>query len=126
MLLAFLDKDDPRFEKASAHVMNVSLRQDIFVPSATMLELDLELKTHGVGRDPRMEIHFRLARLIPQSRVLPLTSEILGKTAELSKDAKWRGSYFNTMIVATGLEYGAESAITTDRKFTNLGPRIAF
>jgi predicted nucleic acid-binding protein len=91
-----------------------------------MLELDLELKTHGVGRDARMEIHFRLARLIPQSRVLPLTSEILGKTAELSKDAKRRGSYFDTMIVATGLEYGADSAITTDRKFTNLGLRIAF
>ena len=126
VLLAFLDEDDPRFEKASAHVLNVSLRQDILVPSATMLELDLELKTHGVGREARMEIDSRLARLIPQSRVLPLTSEILGKSAELSKDAKWRGSYFDTMIVATGLEYGADSAITTDRKFAKLGLRIVF
>jgi len=69
VLLAFLDKGDPRFEKASVHVLGISLRQDIFVPSAIMLELDLELKTHVVNDEARVDIHSRLARLIPQSRV---------------------------------------------------------
>ncbi len=104
VLLAFLDDSDPRFEKANAHVQTISFRQDILVPSATMLELDLELKTHGVDDTARAGIHERLARLIPSSRVLPLTSEVLGRAAELSKTAKWRGSYFDTMIAATGLE----------------------
>jgi predicted nucleic acid-binding protein len=45
VLLAFLDDKDPRFEKASSHVQAISFRRDILVPSATMLELDLELKT---------------------------------------------------------------------------------
>jgi len=55
-----------------------------------------------------------------------LTSDILGRAAELSKTAKWRGSYFDTMIATTGLEYEADSAITTDRKFSNLGLKITF
>jgi len=126
VLLAFLDDNDPRFEKANAHVQTISFRQDILVPSATMLELDLELKTHGVDDTARAGIHERLARLIPSSRVLPLTSEVLGRAAELSKTAKWRGSYFDTMIAATGLEYKADAAITTDRKFANLGLKITF
>jgi predicted nucleic-acid-binding protein len=126
VILAFLDKEDSRFDKASAHIQGISLRQDILVPSATMLELDLELKTHGVDDAARVEIHARLATLIPSSRVLPLTSEILGRAAGLSKGARWRGSYFDTMIAATGLEYGADSAITTDRKFSQLGLRVTF
>jgi predicted nucleic-acid-binding protein len=126
VLLAFLDKDDQRFEKANTHVLGISLGQDIFVPSATMLELDLELKTHGLKDESRADIHSRLARLIPQSRVLPLTPAVLARTAGLAKGAKWRGSYFDTMIAATGLEYGADSAITTDRKFAKLGLQITF
>jgi predicted nucleic-acid-binding protein len=126
VLLAFLDKDDPRFEKANAHVQGISLGQDILVPSATMLELDLELKTHDMNDEARVDIHSRLARLIPQSRVLPLTPAVLARTADLAKGAKWRGSYFDTMIAATGLEYGADSAITTDRKFAKLGLQITF
>ena len=55
-----------------------------------------------------------------------MTSEVLGRAAELSKAAKWRGSYFDTMIVATGLEYKADAAITSDRKFLNLGLKITF
>jgi hypothetical protein len=46
-------------------------------PLATMLELDLELKTHGLKDEARADIHSRLARLIPESRVLPLTPPYL-------------------------------------------------
>ena len=126
VLLAFLDKDDARFQKANAHVLDIGTKQDILVPSATLLELDLELKTHGIDAEARVDIHSRLARLIPQGRMLPLTPGVLSRTAELSKGAKWRGSYFDTMIAATGLEFGADSAITTDRKFSKLGLVITF
>jgi predicted nucleic acid-binding protein len=111
----------PGLKRPAPTSRGISSTQDILVPSATMLELDLELKTHGVNDSTRAEIHARLARLIPSSRVLPLTSEVLGRAAELSKVARWRGSYFDTMIAATGLEYKADAAITTDRKFSNLG-----
>jgi hypothetical protein len=36
------------------------------------------------------------------------------------------GLLFDTMIAATGLEYKADAAITTDRKFSNLGLKTTF
>lgn len=125
VLIAFRDRIDPRYKRANEYV-EISLRQEIFVPSATLLEFDLELTAHGVSDQTRASIHSTLARLIPHGRILPLTPTVLGRTAELSKLATWRGAYFDTMIAATGLEYGADFVITTDRKFSRLGIKTIF
>ncbi len=126
LLVAFRDRSDPRYRKANEYIVDISLRKDTFVPSATLLEFDLELKAHGFGDEARASIHSTLARLIPRSRVLPLTPDVLRRAAELSRVASWRDSYFDTMIAATGLEFGADSAITTDRKFSRLGIKPVF
>jgi predicted nucleic acid-binding protein len=126
VLLAYLDKKDPRHEKAVEYVFDIGLRRDLFVPSVTLLELDLELKAHRVQDETRDSTHSRLARLIPENRVVPLTSAMLGRATKLSKVANWKSSYFDTLIAATGLEFGADSAITTDRKFARLGIKPVF
>jgi predicted nucleic-acid-binding protein len=126
VLLAYLDEKDPRNQEASEYVLDIELKTDIFVPSATLLELDLELKTHGVGGQARTALHSKLARVVPRARVLPLIPAVLARATELSKSATWRASYFDTMIAATGLEFGADSAITTDRKFARLGIEPVF
>ena len=126
LLAAFRDKTDPRYRKANEYVVDISLKRDIFVPSATLLEFDLVLKAHGYGDEARADIHSTLSRLIPRSRVLPLTPDVLRRAAELSRVATWRDSYFDVMIAATGLEFGADSAITTDRKFAKLGIEPVF
>jgi predicted nucleic acid-binding protein len=126
VLLAYLDKEDPRHEKAVEYVFDIELKPDIFVPSATLLELDLELKAHRVPYETRDTTHSRLARLIPQARVTPLTPSMLDRATKLSRLATWRSSYFDTLIAATGLELGAESAITTDRNFSKLGIEPVF
>lgn len=86
----------------------------------------MELEAHGIRDETGAVIHSKLARLMPQNKVLPLTSAVLRRTAELSKVADWRDSYFDTMIAATGLEYGADSVVSTDRKFAKLGLRAVF
>jgi|SRR5208283_1986124 len=126
VLLAYLDREDPRHDKAVEYIFDIGLRQDIFVPSVALLELDLELKAHGVPYETRDTTHSRMARLIPQNKVTPLTSAILGRATKLSRLATWRSSYFDTLIAATGLEFGAESAITTDRNFSKLGIEPVF
>ncbi len=126
VLLAYLDKKDLRHGKANEYVFDIGLRQDLFVPSVTLLELDLELKAHGVRDETRVVLHSKLVRLIPQNRILPLTPAVLKRSAELSRLVTWRDSYFDTLIVATGLEFGADSAITTDRKFSKLGIKPIF
>ena len=126
VLIAFRDRSDPVFKKANEYVTEINLRQDVLVPSATFMEFDLELKSHGIKADSRAEIHSTLAGLVSSSRVLPLTPDVLRRSAELSKVATWRGSYFDTLIAATGLEFGADSVITTDRKFSRLGIKPVF
>jgi predicted nucleic acid-binding protein len=126
VLIAYLDEKDPRSQKATEYVLDIELKPDIFVPSATLLEFDLELKTHGVPVDAREALHFKLARAIPRARILPLTPAVLARATALSRDAAWRDSYFDTMIAATALEFGANSAITTDRRFSKLGIEPVF
>ncbi len=126
VLIAYLDEEDPRNQKATEYVLDIELKPDIFVPSATLLEFDLELKTHGVLAEARAALCSKLARVIPRARVLPLIQAVLARATELSKSAAWRDSYFDTMIAATGLEFGAGSAITTDRKFSRLGIEPVF
>ena len=70
--------------------------------------------------DARNEIHSRMTRLIPRKKVLPLTPSVLGRASQLAKIARWRVSYFGTLIVSTGLENDAESAISTDHGFVQL------
>ena len=126
VLIAFVDQNDPRHEKAGKYILDISAESDVFVPSATLLEFDLELKTHGVSDADRERVHSRLGRLIPQNRVLPSTPAVLGRAAQLARKARWRGAYFDTMIVATGLESGAVSALTTDHRFPKLGLPATF
>ena len=126
VLIAFRDRSDPLFKRANEHIIEVGLRQDILVPSATLMEFDLELKSHGESSESRAGIHSTVAGLIPRSKVLPLTPGVLRRASELSQTATWRGSYFDTLIAATGLEFGADEAITTDRKFSKLGIEPVF
>jgi predicted nucleic acid-binding protein len=126
VLIAYLDEKDPRNQKATEYILDIELKPDIFIPSATLLEFDLELKTHGVLDDARAELHSKLARVIPKTRVLPVLPAVLARATALSKSAAWRDSYFDTLIAATGLEFGADSAVTTDRKFSKFGLKPVF
>lgn len=126
VLIAFRDRNDPHFKKANEHVIEIGLSQDVLVPSATLMEFDLELKSHGESGESRADIHSTVSGLIPPGKVLSLTPGVLRRAAALSKTADWRGSYFDTLIAATGLEFGADEAITTDRKFSRLGIKPVF
>jgi len=126
VLLAYLDKNDLRHLKAMEYVFDIGLGDGLFVPSATMHELGMELKTHGIHSDQRKVAYSRLTRLLPQGRILPSVPSVFRRAAELSQEATWRDSYFDTLIAATGLEYGADSVVTTDRKFAKLGLKPVF
>ncbi|MDG6924956.1 MAG: type II toxin-antitoxin system VapC family toxin [Nitrososphaerota archaeon] len=126
VLIALRDRNDPFFKKANEHVIEIGLSRDILVPSATLMEFDLELKSHGESSESRADIHSTVAGLVPPGKVLSLTPGVLRRAAELSETATWRGSYFDTLIAASGLEFGANEVITTDRKFAKLGIEPVF
>ena len=60
VLLAFSNRDDPLNQKASEYVFEMSNGQDILVPSAVLMEFDLELKTHGISDKDRERLHSKL------------------------------------------------------------------
>jgi predicted nucleic-acid-binding protein len=126
VLIAFSNENDPLNEKASKYVFEIGVGQDILVPSAALLEFDLELKTHGIDDKNRERLHSKLRQLISQDKVLPLTPAVLERASRISPKAKWRGAYFDTLIVATGLESGAASVLTTDHRFSKLGLPATF
>jgi len=68
VLMAYLDEKDPRNQKATEYILDIELKPDIFVPSATLLEFDLGLKSHGVLAEPRAALHSKLSRVIPQDQ----------------------------------------------------------
>lgn len=59
VLVAYVNPLDPRCENATRHITSISEKEEIFVPSATLLEFDLELKAHEVS-DERETVHSRL------------------------------------------------------------------
>ena len=126
VLLAYLDRSDFRHTKAIEYIHDIGLRDDLFIPSATMHEVDLEIKAHGILYGERAGAYSILSRLIPKNRILPSTPSVFRRSSELSKTTTWRSPYFDTLIAATGLEYGADSVITTDRKFAKLGLKPVF
>lgn len=126
ILVAFRDKNDPFYRKANEYIVEISLRDDLLVPSATLLEFDMEMKAHGYDANSRAVLHSSLGGMVPLSRILPISPNVLRRASDLSKVATWRSSYFDTLIAATGLEYGADSVITTDRKFAKLGLKPVF
>jgi len=126
VLVAYRNRSDPYYRKANEYMVEITLKDDTLIPSATLMELDLELKAHGYSDRSREEIHASLAGIIPRDRILPLTPQSLRRAAELATTATWRGSYFDSLIAASGLEFGANQVITTDRKFSKLGIEPVF
>jgi len=82
VLIAFSAENDPLNVKASEYMFEVGIGKDMFVPSATLLEFDLELKTHGIEDKDREKLHSNLKRLIPTNRVLPLTPSVLERASQ--------------------------------------------
>lgn len=88
VLIAYINPLDARCEKVTKHVTSLGEESDIFVPSASLVELDLELKTHNVSDEEREAIYSRLARLIPTENILPITPRTLKRAAELTPSGR--------------------------------------
>ncbi len=83
--------------------------EQCLVPSSVILELDLELKTHGFSATEREIFHKDLSALIPKDSILPLTPRVVGVAAGIEGLG-----YFDSLLVALALCLGAE-IVTTDK-----------
>ncbi len=117
VLIASLDPEHSLHRQALIHLRRVS-REEVYLPSPAVLEMDLELKSHGLGREERQEACSSLLGYVGEERILPLSFEILSKAIELEQVS----GYFDALIGSTALAKGA-GIISRDRAFTKMGIR---
>lgn len=100
--------------------MSIRLSPDVYVPSAILLELDLELRSMQIPANDRERIFNNFMLIIPIQKMLPTNPSIHARVANLENLGQARGGYFDTLIASTALEFNAE-VISTDKVFSQMG-----
>ncbi len=115
VLIGSLDPESPLHKRAMLHLRRISA-EDVYVPSAAVLEMDLELKTHGFSKDERRDACASLLGYVGEERVLPITFEIVSEAVGLEEVA----GYFDALIGSTAKVQGA-TIISKDKAFLEMG-----
>lgn len=118
MLIACLDVEHAFHKRALHHLGRIS-REEVYVPSPAVLEMDLELKTHGFNREERREACNSLVGFVGEEKVLPLTFEAVAEAVGLEGVS----GYFDSLIGAMARLRGA-TLISKDRAFVDMGVLI--
>ena len=101
------------------HLHRVASGNEVYVPSAALMEMDLELKSHGFHLEERREATASLLGYVPEDNVLPVTLETIIEAMDLEKI----GGYFDSLIGATA-KLRSASVVSKDRAFVEMGLRI--
>src|SRR2546422_8836649 len=96
VLIASLETEHPLHKRAMQHLRRASLG-DVYVPSVAVLEMDLELKSHGVSSGERRGGGTSLFGYWRGGKKLPFEFEGCVGGAELGSVSR----YFVALIVAT-------------------------
>ena len=118
VLIASLETEHPLHKRALHHLRRAS-SEDVYVPSAAVLEMDLELKSHGFSSDERREASTSLLGYVSVEKILPLNFEVLAEATELERFS----GYFDALIVSTARLHGA-TIVSKDAAFTEMGVKI--
>jgi predicted nucleic acid-binding protein len=93
--------------------------ESVYVPSAAVLEMDLELKSHGFSSEERREACTSLLGYVGEERIVPLSFEVLADAIELEGVS----GYFDALIGSTARLHGAV-IVSKDTAFTEIGVKI--
>ncbi len=115
VLIGSLDPESPLHKRAMLHLRRISA-EEVYVPSAAVLEMDLELKTHGFSKDERRDACASLLGYVGEGRILPLTFEIVSEAVGLEEVA----GYFDALIGSTA-KIREATIISRDKAFLEMG-----
>ncbi len=86
------------------------------MPSAAVLEMDLELKTHRFSKEERQEASTSLLGYVGEEKILPITFEAVAEAVGLEEVA----GYFDSLIGSMAKLRGA-TVVSKDKAFTEMG-----
>src|SRR2546422_10133495 len=81
VLIASLDSKHT-FHKRAMHHLRLASSENVYVPSAAGLDLDLELKSHGFSNQERREASTSLLGYVRAEQILRLSFEVLAEATE--------------------------------------------
>ena len=122
-LVTFVDPKHPLHQAGKKHVESLGTEAGVFVPSTSIIELDLVFKGAEFRFQQRREIFGLLSQVIPEHKILPLTLSVMEKAIELDTTAKWASHYFDVIMAAYAISYSAK-IVTTDKMIPTLGVRV--
>src|SRR2546422_8035371 len=79
VLIASLDSEHA-FHKRAMHHLRLASSENVYVPSAAVLEMDLELKSHGFSSEERREASTSPLGYVGAGKILPLNFKVLAGT----------------------------------------------
>src|SRR2546430_13575268 len=79
VLIASLDSEHA-FHKRAMHHLRLASSENVYVPSAAVLEMDLELKSHGFSSEERRGARSHRPRQLGPGKNLPLRIELYAET----------------------------------------------
>jgi len=123
VLVAFVDPKHPLHEAGRKHVESLAKEPGVFLPSTSIIELDLVFKGAEFKPSQRKEIFVLLRQVIPDQKILPLTLSVMEKAIEMESKAKWTSHYFDVIIAAYAMNYSAK-ILTTDKMIPTLGVQV--
>ena len=123
-LVGFLWIQSIRFTRRARSTSNLSEQKPVlYVPSTSIVEVDLVFKGAEFRFQQRKEIFGLLSQVIPEQKILPLTLSVMEKAIELDTKAKWASHYFDVIMAAYAISYSAK-IVTTDKMIPTLGVRV--
>lgn len=102
---------DQHHRAATRHLASLISDPDVFVPTSTLLELDLLFKARGYTTEERYQTWLELTPKIPAEKTTVQTATSFAVASELESEGM---DYFDALLTARSLELGAK--IVTDDK----------
>ena len=118
-----MDPKHPMHDKGKKLVESLATEPDVYLPTTSIIELDLVLKGAEFKFRQRKEIFGLLKQVIPDQKVLLLSLSVIEKAVELDNKAKWASHYFDVIIAAFAMNYSAK-ILTTDKMIPTLGVEV--
>jgi predicted nucleic acid-binding protein len=113
VFVSALNPDERQHRTAMAHLKSLRSGQDVYVPTSTLIELDMVLRNNGYTRNEIFETWQALAPLI--DRKLTATTPTAHQTAAMLRLGGM--TYFDSLITALAQERKAV-VITRDLEVT--------
>lgn len=111
-MIGSLSPKDKLHLRSVERMRDISSASDVFVPTVSLMEADLILKTRGYTESERETSWQGLAGIIPEDKVIPSSPSSILAAIPLQRGGM---DYFDSLLASLAKETGS-TVVTTDKE----------